>query len=166
MARRMTALQRRYFAPRRRSTSVVRYARPTVIRVNTGGGTRRRSSRRRRSSGGFGSGMDTAMKIGGAALAVGFITAQPSVAAQLQKLPVIGNRTLTVGLAAMLVEKHAIRNKWLRYGSLALIGAGALQLGRQQAGGSAALEGFHGDGMETIDGDELAGDIDPDDIEA
>lgn len=98
------------------------------------------------------------LMMGGAAY--GYITAPDGGVAviqeTLQKVPVIGNRDISNGLALYFLNKHVVKNRWVRNVAMAALVTGATKFG--QAG--FALEGAGMGEDYSLDGD---GDPDDDD---
>ncbi len=88
----------------------------------------------------------------------GFISRQAVFTNLTNKLPVLGNKEITAGLALYYANRYTLKNKWVENAAIA-----ALAIGAYQVGANFKLEGDH-----TIDGDEYAeemGYISGDDID-
>lgn len=101
--------------------------------------------------------------IGGAAY--GYLTGDNQAAAALRaqsaKLPELGNRDITNGLALYFLNKHVIKHKFARNMALAALVTGATKFG--QSGFS--LDGYGLEGFDdAIDVDEMAGMLDPEEM--
>jgi len=103
----------------------------TIIKYRKGKTITRYRKRRtkRRVSGGRTKLFSGPVKKAVAAGAAGFLFGQPAVALQIAKLPKIGNRTLTAGIAAYFINKMVIKNNFVGQVSEAAIIAGAFDFG-------------------------------------
>lgn len=94
-----------------------------------------------------------------AAAAAGFVMGQPSVRLLIEnKLPSIGNHTLTAGLAAHFANKFVIKNSYVGAMADAMITVGAFEFGAQGLGLSDELaerQGF----VRGVDNDDDAFDV-------
>lgn len=82
-----------------------------------------------------------------AAGAAGFILGQPALQAQVAKLPQLGNRTLTAGLAAYLLNKMVVKNQFIGNIAEAAIIAGAFDFGAKGFGLETFADSAQRDGI-------------------
>lgn len=149
---------------RRRTRALVVYQKPALTRRRRKGTKmarrRKRTYRRRGRLGGIAG--DLPVMEAAAAAAVGFVLQDApdagsfaaTIQEQINKLPSLGNRTITAGLALHLVNRFTLRNRYARLGAKALIIGGAFQLGRKKFEATDALLGQWDD---AIDADEVSG---------
>lgn len=131
---------------------------------------KKKRSRRRGRRGGGGSGISTGevkdLMIGGAIY--GFVTEEDAedtelratVVATLNKVPVIGNRDISNGLAFWALDKYVWSNKYLRMTAKAALVSGAVRFGRRglTLGGTHDGLGGWGDSVDvTEQGEEVSG---------
>lgn len=160
MARRR---RRRRRSPRRRA--MTRY-RPRPVR-----------RRRRRRGGSFLSGSGPAglpVKEAAIAAAAGFVL-QPDPGAtsfvkkvqdQLNKLPALGNRTVTAGLVVHFGNRMLVKNKWVGALGKAMLIGGAFEFGRKKFTQTDALLGDDDSGYTAVfDADDLEGVLGADDVD-
>lgn len=82
---------------------------------------------------------------------------------QLERLPSLGNKTFTAGVALYAIDRLLVRNKYVRLASKVTMMAGAYEFGRRRFTAQDALRGDEWDNA--IDAETLSGVIDGDDIE-
>lgn len=101
--------------------------------------------------------------IGGAAY--GYLTGDNLTAAALRtqtaKLPELGNRDITNGLALYFLNKHVIKHRFAKNMALAALVTGATKFGAS----GFSLDGYGVEGYDdAIDVDEMAGMLDPEEM--
>ena len=149
--------------------ALVKYRTRNIVRYRT-----RRPARKRRRSGrrrGALAGILSGVRIDqlAAAAAAGFVlqeapeagSAVATIQEQLNKLPVLGNRTITAGLALTVLNKYTLRNRYAALAGQAMLLGGMFQLGRKKFAAADALLGDWGD---ALDGDEISGMISDADV--
>lgn len=128
----------------------------------------RKKKRRRRSKRGLGLPIN-AME-GAAAFGAGFVvqpdpTAGGTVAqiqTQMLKLPALGNKTISAGLAIYYGNKFLLKNKWVGMFGKALTLGGVFEFGRRKG---TTVQTLTGDDDESVVGWDTAGAYDADDFD-
>jgi len=153
--------------PKKKTTALVKRGRTTMAKSKKKK-SRRRGKRRGNPSGGIPMSEVKDLMVGGAIY--GFITEpdaedgelRATVVSTLAKMPTIGNRDISNGLALYLIDKHIWHNKYLRSTAKAALVSGAVRFGRRgfKLGGSSHEE-LGGGWNEAVDvteqGEEVSG---------
>lgn len=163
------AIAARKGARGKKKTTKKRKPTALVKRGKTSMAKKKKKSRRRGRRGGGGRGIPTGeikeLMIGGAIY--GFITEpdvedegaiRATIVSTLAKMPNIGNRDISNGVALYLIDKHLYPNQYIRMVAKAALLSGAVRFGRRGMKlGGAGDEGWH-DAVEcTKEGEQLSG---------
>jgi len=154
--------------PAKRKTTALAKRGKTAMAKGRKKKSRRRGRRRGNPSGGIPMSEVKDLMVGGAIY--GFITEpdaedgelRATVVSTLAKMPTIGNRDISNGLALYLIDKHIWHNKYLRMTAKAALVSGAVRFGRRgfKLGGSSHEE-LGGGWDEAVDvteqGEEVSG---------
>lgn len=101
-----------------------------------------------------------------AAAAIGYVMGMPGMQEQVAKLPQLGNRTMTAGLALYFANKFAIKNSYAAAAADALIIVGSYELGATGFGKHSDRQGYIEGGEYDDDGHvDVSGTIGEDDAE-